>query len=130
MTQWRRSIGGALSPLAPRARCRPDQELAVDERVPASILPTGPRVARTGATLRRVSADAAFPADTRGFARMIVHELRTPLTVAMSHAEMLAEAGEEFDAATRAEMAHDLLASIQRLSALVDSLAARALENR
>ncbi|HEV3123096.1 MAG TPA: histidine kinase dimerization/phospho-acceptor domain-containing protein [Candidatus Dormibacteraeota bacterium] len=66
--------------------------------------------------------------DARGFARMIVHDLRTPLTVAMSHAELLAEAGEEFDAHTRAEMARELLASVQRLNDIVDSLAARAFE--
>jgi hypothetical protein len=46
----------------------------------------------------------------------------------MSHAELLAEAGEEFDAHTRAEMARELLASVQRLNDIVDSLAARAFE--
>jgi signal transduction histidine kinase len=53
----------------------------------------------------------------------LVHELRTPITVAASHAELLVEAGDSFDAAMRTEMAGEIVAAMQRLSAGVDQLA-------
>jgi signal transduction histidine kinase len=54
---------------------------------------------------------------------MLVHDLRGPVTVAMSHAWLLAESASQFDEATRAEMARDILISVEALAALLDDFA-------
>lgn len=54
---------------------------------------------------------------------MVIHELRSPLTVAMSHTELLIEAGDRFDAATAAEMLGEIVVSVEALAALLDDLA-------
>ena len=56
----------------------------------------------------------------------VAHELRTPITVAMSHAELLAEGGDAFDAEVRAEMARDIVAAAERLNLMVGDLVAVA----
>lgn len=79
-----------------------------------------------GAPLRLLTLRDPRPEEARRrreLLSLVAHELRTPITVTMSHAELLAEAGEAFDAATRTEMAGEVLAAVERLNALIDDLA-------
>jgi len=72
-------------------------------------------------TLRDRGAERAEA--RRDLLAMVVHDLRSPLTVVMSHADLLASGGEDFDSATRSEMAADILSSVLRLDRLINDLA-------
>ena len=77
-----------------------------------------------------LGSDPAERASRAALLAMVVHDLRGPVTVAMSHAWLLAESASSFDEATRAEMARDILTSVETLAAVLDDFALLAAVGR